>query len=132
MAWIVPPVRVAGNRPGLPLQAKRAPIRIRWSVTRPIGRDRSEPSPSKVAEIGYPAAAPINNRTPVPALPQSMTPAGVWKPPRPVMRQRPPPSVSTVAPKASAARAVARTSSPSSRPSTSVTPVAMAPRIIER
>jgi len=68
----------------------------------------------------------------VPALPQSITEAGVLKPPAPSIRQRPSPIRSTLAPKAWTARAVARTSSPSRRPSTSVTPEAMPPRIIER
>ncbi len=86
----------------------------------------------KVAAIAKPAAAPMIRRTPVPALPQSMTLAGSAKPPRPSIRQRPPPRLSTPAPKARIAAAVASTSSPSSRPSTSVTPLARAPRIIER
>ena len=127
-----PPVRVTGNRSSPASQPKRAPIRRSGAVTRFIGRLRRLASPSKVAVRPYPAAAPINRRTPVPALPQSMTSTGVSKPPFPITRQRPGPRRSTPAPKASTARAVARMSSPSSSPSISVTPCAMPPRISAR
>ncbi len=86
----------------------------------------------KVAARSNPAAAPMISRTPVPALPQSMTSAGSAKAPLPSTRQRPSPSRSTLAPKAVMAAAERRTSSPSSRPSTSVTPCASAPRMSAR
>ena len=132
MADSPPPVTATGSRSPASCQLNRAPIAASGPVTRFIGRFRRLASPSKSVVIGYPAAAPISRRTPVPALPQSMTPVGCVNPPCPVTRQRPWPRRSTVAPKASTARAVARMSSPSSRPSMSVTPFAMAPRIRAR
>ena len=96
------------------------------------GRAYGEASPVKVALMGNPAAAPMISRTPVPALPQSITSAGSEKPPAPSTRQRPSPSRSTLAPKLRIAAAVRSTSSPSRSPSISVVPVASAPRMSDR
>jgi hypothetical protein len=65
-----------------------------------IGRPRSEAVAGEGGAEAKPAAAPMIRRTPVPALPQSMTSAGSAKPPWPSIRQHPSPSCSTRAPKA--------------------------------
>ena len=54
--------------------AKRAPIARSGSTTRPIGRRRSDASPSSTAKSGRPARTPASRRAVVPELPQSRTP----------------------------------------------------------
>ena len=52
-------------------------------MIRPIGRRDRLASPVNVATIGVVAIAPMMSRTPVPELPQSITPAGSANPPTP-------------------------------------------------
>ena len=131
MACKPPPFRVKGNRPPS-RQSQLAPISPKGFSTRFIGRPRRDASPVKVALKPNPAAAPMISRTPVPALPQSMTSAGSANTPRPTTRQAPSPRRSTSAPKARMAPAERLTSSPSSKPSTCVSPRASAPRMSAR
>jgi hypothetical protein len=65
----MPPWIVSGIRSPA-LASTPAPISRSGPSTRPIGRPLKLSSPVKVTEIGKPAAAPINNRAPVPLLPQ--------------------------------------------------------------
>ena len=105
------PVSVIGSRPPRRPRAS-APKRASGSVIRPIGRLRRLASPVKVAVMSVVAIAPITSRTPVPALPWSMTFAGSWKPPTPtpLTRHAPGPVRSTSAPKACIALPVSSTS----------------------
>ena len=100
-------------------------------MIRPIGRRERLASPENVATIGVVAIAPMINRTPVPELPQSITPDGSANPPTPTpcTDQLPSLTRSTSAPKACIARAVSSTSCPSRSPVIRVSPTASAPRI---
>ena len=111
-----------------------APNRAKGSVMRRIGRRERLASPVKVAVIGVVAMAPMISRTPVPELPQSITPAGSAKPPTPTpwTTHSPSPTRVTSAPKARMALAVSSTSCPSSSPVIRVSPTASAPRISAR
>ncbi len=71
------PVISSGSREPPPWPSIRAPIARSGSVTRPIGRRRSEASPSSTADSGRPARSPATRRAVVPELPQSRVPAGV-------------------------------------------------------
>ncbi|MGY4354848.1 hypothetical protein ACVW0J_001341 [Bradyrhizobium sp. i1.7.7] len=99
-----------------------------------MGRLRSEASPSKTAEIGQPATAPMTSRQPVPELPKSSGALGSAKPatPTPFTLQAKSPVRSTLAPSACMDLAVLRTSSPSSKPEIRVSPTASAPRMRAR
>ncbi len=71
-----PPVTVRGGRQCSPSPLTAAPIRIRGSATRSIGRPRSESSPVRTVVPDRVATTPARRRMPVPALPMSMGPAG--------------------------------------------------------
>ena len=88
----------------------------------------------KVAATGVVAIMPMIRRTPVPALPQSITSSGSASPPVPTpwIDQAPSSDRVTWAPKARMAEAVASTSSPSSNPVTRVSPTVSAPKISAR
>src|SRR5438270_316402 len=122
------------RRAPCPLSPTFAPISSSASRTRRIGRERNEASPSKTAEIGQPATAPITSRQPVPELPKSSGPGGCAKPatPTPSTAQAKSPVRSTLAPSERMALAVLSTSSPSSRPEIRVRPTASAPKIRAR
>src|SRR5437763_1283495 len=107
----------------------RAPKRDSGSMTRRIGRLRSEASPVTKAVNGWVARMPSSSRAEVPELPRSSTSSGSPRPPTPTPStcQRPSPVRSMPAPIARNAAAVASTSSPSSRPVISVRPTASAP-----
>jgi hypothetical protein len=127
------PTSVNGSRP--PDRPKaRAPNPASGSVIRPMGRDLRLASPVNVAVMGHVAIDPMIRRTPVPELPQSMTPDGSAKPPTPTPYTLHEPSAerSTSAPKARIAIAVSRTSCPSKSPSMRVSPTDRAPSIRER
>ncbi len=71
-----PPRTVSGS-PSPACSVKRAPIRASGTVTRRIGRRRSEASPVSVAAKRCPASRPSSSRVVVPELPQSrVAPAG--------------------------------------------------------
>ena len=128
------PCSVSGRRPPSLVSPVLAPISSSGSRIRRIGRERSEASPSKTAEIGQPATAPITSRQPVPELPKSSGAAGWAKPATPTPRtcQANGPVRSTLAPSACIDFAVLSTSSPSSRPEIRVSPTESAPRIRAR
>ena len=126
------PIIVSGRRPPS-RPCARVPKSAKGSVIRPIGRDRSDASPVKVAEISVVAIAPMIRRTPVPALPQSITSSGSPNPPTPTpWTDHSSFSLVTSAPKARMASAVRKTSSPSKRPRIRVLPTDNAPRISDR
>jgi hypothetical protein len=114
--------------------SKRAPMRLKGSMMRPIGRPMREASPVSVAVIGVVAMRPAASRAPVPELPKSSGSRGATKPPTPVpwTCHRPSSPRRTVAPSAAMARAVLSTSSASSRPVTTVSPMAAAPSMRAR
>ena len=128
------PMMASGMRP--PSRAsKRAPMRDSGSITRCIGRRRSEASPVMKLVKGWLARMPESRRAEVPELPSSSTSAGSRPPPTPKPRIRQvasPASCTTSAPSARKAAAVHSTSSPSSRPRTVVSPSARAPNISAR
>ena len=62
---------------------KVAPIRASGSITRPIGRRRSDSSPVSTVTNGWPASTPVRSRAVVPELPQSITSPGSCRPPGP-------------------------------------------------
>ena len=132
-AWRAPSSLI-GQRPPSACAFTCAPISARGSRMRRIGRLRSEASPSKVAEIGWPPTTPIISLVPVPALPKSSVASGSASPPMPTpcTLQRPSPWRSTAAPSWRQACAVRSTSSPSSRPSIFVSPMERRPRIRAR
>ena len=70
-------------------RSPRRPSRASGSSTRAIGRRDSEASPTKVVAKACAPAMPTASRTPVPALPKSITPSGSSSPPvpRPMTRQ---------------------------------------------
>ena len=124
---------VRGRR--LPSDAsKRAPNSVRGSVTRPIGRFESDASPMQRATIGVVHMRPMAKRTPVPELPKSRGVRGECRPlmPTPPMRHLPSSPFFTLAPKAAMALPVLSTSSASRSPSTTVSPLAMAPNMRAR
>ena len=88
----------------------------------------------QLATSGVDAIRPKARRTPVPELPKSSGASGLMRPDTPTPRMRQVPSASRVAeaPSAFIAFAVLRTSSPSSRPFTTVSPMATAPNISAR
>ena len=103
------------------------------SVMRLIGRLLSEASPVNVAEIGWPATAPIKSLTPVPAFPKSSGASGGIKPPVPtpsivIM----PASEVMFTPSARTASSVDNTSAPINKPATFVWPMAIPPKISAR
>ena len=103
------------------------------SSTRLIGRAESEASPTKRETKACVPTSPMASRQPVPALPKSSGASGSRKPPTPSpLMCHFPSRFSTRAPSACIARPVASTSSPSSRPSTTVSPIAMAPNMKAR
>ena len=128
------PASVIGRRSPSSAAITRAPIRRIGSSIRFIGRRRSEASPSNVAVIGHPPAAPMTSRQPVPELPKSRAAAGAAKPPTPTPStcHFSSPQRSTRAPSARIARAVLITSSPSRSPEITVRPTASAPMISAR
>ncbi len=123
-----------GRRPPSAALSACAPMRIKGSRTRCIGRLRRDASPSKVAATGHPAVAPMTRRQPVPELPKSRSAPGCAKPPTPTPStcQLPEPVRSTRAPRARIALPVLITSSPSSRREILVRPTVRAPRIRAR
>src|ERR1700732_1741211 len=62
----------SGAEPFAPFASIDAPICVKGSMTRRIGRDESEPSPINLDSKGCVAARPQSNRIKVPELPQSM------------------------------------------------------------
>ena len=72
-AW---PVIASGSRVAPPRPANVAPMRPSGSTTRPIGRRRSEASPSRIANSSRPASTPATRRALVPELPQSRMSVG--------------------------------------------------------
>ena len=113
----------------------RAPIRSSGSRMRRIGRLRRLASPSKVAVIGQPATAPIDQAAAGAGIAEIERRRAARQSRRRRRRgraRRRSPVRSTVAPSARMALAVLMTSSPSSRPVIRVSPTASAPRIRER
>ena len=81
------PMMASGMRP--PSRAsKRAPMRDSGSMTRCIGRLRSEASPVMKLVKGWLARMPESRRAAVPELPRSSTSAGSRPPPTPKPRTR--------------------------------------------
>ena len=81
------PMMASGMRP--PSRAsKRAPMRDSGSMTRCIGRPRSEASPVMKLVKGWLARMPESRRAAVPELPRSSTSAGSRPPPTPKPRTR--------------------------------------------
>ena len=75
-----PPRMVSGSR-RRPCSVKRAPICSSGTVTRRIGRRRSDASPVSVARgTRWPASMPSSSRVVVPELPQSSTSVGAPQP----------------------------------------------------
>ena len=108
-----------------------APMRRSGSTTRRTGRRRSEASPVSTESPGSPASTPASSRSEVPELPQSMTSSGSTSASAGVTITSPP-SSRTVAPSFATALRVAWTSSASRIPVTRVSPVASAPKRMER
>ena len=71
-----PPRSSTGSRSAFSISRKAAPIAESGSVTRRIGRERSDASPVSVAVSGRPARSPIISRAVVPLFPQSRISAG--------------------------------------------------------
>ena len=110
-----------------------APIRLSGSAIRPIGRLRSDSSPSKIAFIGCAAQTPASNRIDVPELPRYKGPDGSRSFP-PVTRTSAsgdPRSSGRLmsAPIADSAAAVCFTSSPSDMPNICDSPSARADKM---
>src|SRR6266851_1018849 len=100
-------------------------MRSNGSITRAMGRRRSEASPSSVADIELPASRPSSSRIVVPEFAQSRFPWGVANERRPAPRIRAVRSLRWMsAPRARRQATVARTSSPSGRPWTQLSPSA--------
>ncbi len=131
MAWSGPPRTVIGSRP--PSDSNRAPIRLSGSMTRRIGRRRSESSPVSVVEKGRPARRPASNRAVVPELPASSGPSGELNPPAPrpltVMAS---PERENCPPRPSRHESVDRQSAPGANPRITDRPAAIAARIAYR
>jgi hypothetical protein len=77
---------VSGRRPAIARGARPsfaetgAPIIPNGSITRCMGRERSDSSPVNVAEKFWPAKIPASKRMVVPLLAQSSSPLGARKP----------------------------------------------------
>ena len=81
------PTMASGRRPPS-RPSKRAPMRVSGSITRCIGRRRSEASPVMTLVKGWLARMPASRRAEVPELPSSSTSAGSRPPPTPKPRTR--------------------------------------------
>ena len=86
------PTMASGRRPPS-RPSKRAPMRDSGSITRCIGRRRSEASPVMTLVKGWLARMPASRRAEVPELPSSSTSAGSRPPPTPKPRTRHRPAV---------------------------------------
>ena len=123
------------ERQAAPLRVTNtAPICASGSLTRAIGRERSESSPVMKAVKGCPARRPNRRRAPVPELPRSSGRSGSARPPTPTPSTCHAPSArrSTATPRSRSACAVASTSAPSSRPRMLLSPTAIAASISTR
>ena len=127
-----PPRMVSGRVSGWS-GTNRAPMRSNGSVTRRIGRRRSDASPVSVARNRCAASNPSSRRAAVPALPQSRRASGA--------RRRPEPWISTTepgrrgemaAPSARRHRAVDLASSEVKAPPTWLLPLAIAASMSSR
>ncbi len=131
MPWSGPPRTVIGSRP--PSDSNRAPIRLSGSMTRRIGRRRSESSPVSVDVKGRPARMPASSRAVVPELPASSGASGELNPPAP----RPitvtmPSERENCPPRRSRHESVDRQSAPGANPLITDRPDAIAARIAYR
>ena len=74
------PTIASGSRAPPRRPTTRAPIRASGSITRSIGRRRSDSSPVSTVANGWPARTPTRSRAVVPELPQSTTSPGSVEP----------------------------------------------------
>ena len=133
MPFSLPPWISRGAKPFPSLLLIWAPIRLNGSITRCIGRCRSEESPSSRLVKGRPAKTPDRSRMAVPELPQSTVSLGLDKRSHPFPSiQRRSPSDQIFTPISLKAWTVLRLSSPPDRLKMVLRPCAILAKITAR